>query len=93
MDLEAQARWVDYAEAKDQMFAYTDTKESPWYVVDADDKKRTARLNLMSHLLSLVPYEPIEHDDIVLPPLQQRAYMRPPMDSQTFVPRTFEVIH
>jgi polyphosphate kinase 2 len=90
MDLEAQARWVDYAEAKDQMFAYTDTRESPWYVVDAEDKK-TARLNLMSHLLSLVPYQPIAHDDIVLPPLQHRAYVRPPLDSQTFVPRRYHV--
>jgi len=90
MDLEAQARWVDYAEAKDQMFAYTDTRESPWYVVDAEDKK-TARLNLMSHLLSLVPYQPIEHDDIVLPPLQHRAYVRPPLDSQTFVPHRYSV--
>ena len=50
-DLQARARWVDYAEAKDQMFAYTDTEDSPWYVVEADDK-RTARLNLISHLLS-----------------------------------------
>ena len=90
VDVEAQARWVDYAEAKDQMFAYTDTRESPWYVVDAEDK-RTARLNLMSHLLSVVPYQPIEHDDIVLPPLQHRAYVRPPLDSQTFVPQRYAV--
>jgi polyphosphate kinase 2 len=90
MDLEAQARWVDYAEAKDEMFGYTDTRESPWYVVDAEDKK-SARLNLMAHLLSLVPYQPIEHDDIVLPPLQHRAYVRPPLDSQTFVPRNYLV--
>ncbi len=59
MDLEAQARWVDYAEAKDQMFAYTDIKECPWYVVDADDKQ-SARLNLIAHLLSTVPFEPVE---------------------------------
>jgi len=90
MDVEAQARWVDYAEAKDQMFAYTDTKENPWFVVDAEDK-RTARLNLMSHLLSLVPYQPIEHDEIVLPPKQNRAYVRPPLDSQTFVPQRYLV--
>ena len=56
MDLEARRRWVDYAEAKDEMFAFTDTRESPWYVVEADDK-RTMRLNLISHLLSLIPYE------------------------------------
>ena len=54
VDIEARARWVDYAEAKDQMFAYTDTKDSPWFVVEADDK-RTARLNLISHLLEQIP--------------------------------------
>ena len=60
MDLEARRRWVDYAEAKDDMFAYTDTRESPWYVVEADDK-RTMRLNLISHLLSLIPYQDVAH--------------------------------
>ena len=59
MDLEARARWVDYAEAKDEMFAYTDTKESPWYVVEADTK-REARLNLISHLLDQIPYEHVQ---------------------------------
>ena len=63
MDLEARRRWVDYAEAKDDMFAYTDTRESPWYVVEADDK-RTMRLNLISHLLSLIPYEDMPHEKI-----------------------------
>ena len=58
MDLEARARWVDYAEAKDEMFAYTDTKDSPWFVVEADDK-RTARLNLISHLLERIPHQPV----------------------------------
>ncbi len=56
IDIEARARWVDYAEAKDEMFAYTDTKDSPWFVVEADDK-RTARLNLIAHLLDQIPYE------------------------------------
>src|SRR6476659_4307315 len=55
MDLEARARWVDYAEAKDEMFAYTDIREAPWHVVDADDKK-AARLNIISHLLATVPH-------------------------------------
>jgi hypothetical protein len=59
-------------------------------VVDAEDKK-TARLNLISHLLTLVPYQPIEHDEIVLPPKQNRAYVRPPLDSQTFVPPRYVV--
>ena len=90
MDMEAQARWVDYAEAKDQMFAFTDTRENPWHVVDAEDKK-SARLNLITHLLSMVPYESVDHDDITLPPRQNRAYVRPPMNSQSFVPRRYIV--
>ncbi|MFN8217379.1 MAG: polyphosphate kinase 2 [Solirubrobacterales bacterium] len=90
MDLEARERWVDYAEAKDQMFAYTDTKESPWYVVEADDK-RTARLNLISHLLEQIPYERVRTEKIVLPPRQERAYVRPPVDTQTFVPERYLV--
>ena len=90
VDIEARARWVDYAEAKDQMFAYTDTKESPWFVVEADDK-RTARLNLISHLLEQVPYERVDHDEIKFPPRQERAYVRPPVDTQTFVPERFRV--
>jgi polyphosphate kinase len=91
MDLEAQSRWVDYAEAKDQMFAYTDIKESPWWVVDADNK-RSARLNLISHLLSQLPYQPIEHATIELPERQHRAYVRPPVESQNFIPRRYEVV-
>ncbi|MGE0067931.1 MAG: polyphosphate kinase 2 [Solirubrobacterales bacterium] len=90
MDIEARSRWVDYAEAKDEMFAYTDTKESPWWVVEADDK-RTARLNLISHLLEQVPYETVAREKIKLPPRQQRAYERPPADTQSFVPTRFEV--
>jgi hypothetical protein len=72
------------------MFAYTDIKEAPWYVVDADDK-RSARLNLISHLLSLMPYGPVPHPDVTLPPRQKRAYKRPPIDSQTWIPRRYIV--
>jgi polyphosphate kinase len=72
------------------MFAYTDTKESPWWVVEADDK-RAARLNIMGHLLSLVPYERLPFDDVQLPPRQQRAYVRPPKSEQTVVPARYEV--
>jgi polyphosphate kinase 2 len=89
-DIEARARWVDYAEAKDEMFAYTDTKESPWYVVEADDK-RTARLNLIAHLLEQIPYEDLDHERVQFPPRQERAYVRPPIDTQTFVPERFRV--
>ncbi len=90
MDLEARRHWVDYAEAKDRMFELTDTKECPWYVVDAEDKK-SARLNVYSHLLSLIPYEQVPRDKIELPPRQKRAYIRPPIDSQTWVPKRYEV--
>ena len=90
IDLEARARWVDYAEAKDEMFAYTDTKDSPWFVVEADDK-RTARLNLISHLLEQIPYERLDHEPVAFPPRQERGYVRPPIDTQTFVPERFRV--
>jgi polyphosphate kinase 2 (PPK2 family) len=90
MDLEARARWVDYAEAKDEMFSYTDIREAPWYVVDADDKK-AARLNIISHLLDVVPYEAVPHEEVALPPRQQRNYERPPIDSQSWVPKRYIV--
>jgi polyphosphate kinase len=90
MDLEARAHWVDYAEAKDEMFARTNTEDSPWFVVEADDK-RTARLNLISHLLERIPYEPVPAEKLELPPRQERAYLRPPIDTQTFVPTRFLV--
>jgi polyphosphate kinase len=90
MDLQARSRWVDYSEAKDQMFAYTDIKEAPWYVVETDDK-RSAHLNLMSHLLSLIPYGPVPREQIELPPRQKRRYERPPKSTQTMVPTRYEV--
>ena len=90
MDLEARRRWVDFAEAKDDMFAYTDTRESPWYVVEADDKP-SMRLNLISHLLSLIPYEDVPRAKPKLPPRQKRAYVRPPQHEQNYVPARFVV--
>ena len=90
-DLQARARWVDYAEAKDRMFARTDTEQSPWYVVEADDK-RTARLNLISHLLSVVPYEHVgTGKPVKLPPRQRRKYKRPPKSTERFVPARYVV--
>ncbi len=85
MDLESRARWLDYSRAKDRMFHHTDTKLSPWWVVDADDKKR-ARLNCISHLLSRIPYQDLTSDPIELPPRQYGEYLRPPIDEQTRVP-------
>lgn len=86
MDLESRKYWVDYSKAKDTMFEYTDIKQAPWYVVDADIKMH-ARLNCISHLLSLIPYEDLTPEKITLPEKQNdEAYIRPPIDEQTFVP-------
>jgi polyphosphate kinase len=90
MDLQARARWVDYSEAKDHMFAYCDIKEAPWYVVETDNK-RAAHLNLISHFLSLIPHKDVPHEDIKLPPRQKRSYNRPPKSSQRMVPMKYEV--
>jgi polyphosphate kinase 2 len=91
MDLQARARWVDYSEAKDKMFVHCDIKEAPWYVVETDNK-RAAHLNLITHLLSLIPYHEVPHDDIKLPPRQKRRYNRPPRSLQRMVPLRYEVV-
>ncbi len=86
MDLEARARWVEYSKAKDDMFNATDTQLSPWYTIDADDKRR-ARLNCIHHLLAKIPYEDVLPTEIKLPPIQNNmVYVRPPMNLQTFIP-------
>lgn len=86
MDLESRKYWVDYSKAKDTMFEYTDIKQAPWYVVDADIKMH-ARLNCISHLLGLIPYEDLTPEKITLPDKQNdEAYIRPPINEQTFVP-------
>ena len=90
MDVESRNRWQEYSQAKDAMFAHTDTKISPWYVVDADEK-RHARLNCIHHLLSRVDYVDLTPDPIELPPRPEPdfGYVRPPMDEQTFVPQVY----
>jgi len=88
MDLESRRRWVDYSRAKDEMFAYTDIKQAPWYVVNAKNKKK-ARLNVMRHLLSLVPYEDLTPKPLKLPPLERSKYLRPPLHDQTFIPEVY----
>jgi polyphosphate kinase 2 len=87
MDLEARNRWVDFSRAKDAMFAATDIPEAPWWVVDADVKKR-ARLNVITHLLGQVPYEDLTPEAPVLPPRPPTDddYVRPPRESQRLVP-------
>jgi polyphosphate kinase 2 len=89
IDLEARKRWIEFSKAKDQMFEYTDTKICPWYVVNSDDKKR-ARLNCISHLLSMIPYEDILPPAMDLPPRQvSSGYVRMPFEEQTFVPEVY----
>ena len=89
MDLQSRTRWVEYSRAKDEMFRQTDIDEAPWYVVTGDNKRR-ARLNVISHLLSLIPYEDLTPEPIVLPPREpDGGYVRPPIDEQTFVPERY----
>ena len=89
MDLESRLHWVEYSKAKDEMFSYTDIKQAPWYVVEADNKQ-CARLNCIRHLLSLIPYEDLTPEPMALPPRQkEKGYIRPPMTDQTFVPEVY----
>ena len=90
MDLESRNRWVEYSRAKDFMFAHTDIKQAPWYVVNSDNKK-AARINCISHLLSLINYEDLTPDQVQLDarPALAKSYVRPPMEDQNFVPEAF----
>lgn len=89
VDLKSYTMWDDYSRAKDEMFGYTDTKQSPWYVVNADDKKR-ARLNCISHLLSMIPYDYITPEEIALPERTNiSGYVRTPISEQTIIPEIF----
>ncbi len=89
MDLQSRRHWMDYSKAKDEMFAHTDTRKSPWHVVNADNKKR-ARLNCIAHLLRQVPYHDMTPVEVPLPARQADAgYRRPKMSSQSFVPQVY----
>lgn len=89
IDLKSRDYWLEYSKAKDQMFAYTDTKQVPWFVVNGDDKKR-ARLNCIHHLLHQIPYKERPQLELELPPLPQyESYVRPPMDYQTIIPEVY----
>ncbi len=89
MDLESRFRWLEYSKAKDNMFAHTDTKQVPWYVVNADNKKK-ARLNCINHVLGKIPYEKTDMEHVELPPLPEyEGYVRPPLDYQTFIPEKY----
>ncbi|HEX9090241.1 MAG TPA: polyphosphate kinase 2 [Anaerolineales bacterium] len=91
MDLQSRERWVEYSKAKDEMFSFTDIKQAPWYVVNADNKL-CARLNCIHHLLSMIPYEDLTPEPMSLPPRQkEKGYVRPPMTDQTFVPEVYKL--
>ncbi len=86
MDFQSLTRWEDFSRAKDEMFVHTDIPESPWFVVEAEDKRR-ARLNMISHLLRSVPWEPVEQDNLTLPERPaSRGYQRPPREMFQQVP-------
>jgi polyphosphate kinase len=86
MDLESITRWEDYSRAKDEMFVHTDIPESRWHVVESDDK-RTARVNMISHLLSTIPYHEVQRLPLELPARPEpTGYVRPPRGQQTYVP-------
>ncbi len=86
MDLQSRQRWAEYSRAKDVMFAHTDIKQAPWYVVEADVKKR-ARLNCITHFLSQIPYEDLTPEPIKLAPRTTSSnYVRPPKEDQNLVP-------
>ncbi|MBV8970398.1 MAG: polyphosphate kinase 2 [Verrucomicrobia bacterium] len=88
MDLESHRRWYDYARARDAMFAATDTPESPWYVVRADDKRR-ARLNCIAHFLSMIPYKELAREEVILPPRQAANGYQTPEHTFRFVPERY----
>ncbi|HZZ40756.1 MAG TPA: polyphosphate kinase 2 [Acidobacteriaceae bacterium] len=88
MDMESRRHWADYSRAKDEMFAQTDTRQSPWYVVNAENKKR-ARLNVIRHLLSQIEYRDLTPEAMELPPLDRKKYKRPPFHEQNFIPEHY----
>ncbi|MGA3069964.1 MAG: polyphosphate kinase 2 [Terracidiphilus sp.] len=89
MDLESRKHWAEYSRAKDEMFAITDTKQVPWWVVNAEDKK-TARLNVIHHLLSMIPYRDLTPEPLALPKLEKSKYVRPPIQEQNFIPEVYK---
>jgi polyphosphate kinase 2 len=88
MDLQSRKHWADYSRAKDEMFALTDTKMSPWYVVNAENKK-CARLNVIRHLLSMFDYVDLTPEPLELPKLEKSKYVRPPIQEQNFIPEIY----
>jgi polyphosphate kinase len=88
MDLKSYSRWFDYSRARDDMLAATDTAWAPWFIASTDDKKR-GRLNIISHLLSQIPYEPLSKAKVTLPERQEPGDYRPPTYSARHIPTPF----
>ncbi len=88
MDLESRKHWADYSRAKDEMFALTDTKQTPWHVVNAENKE-AARLNVIRHLLSMFDYRDLTPKPLPLPPINKSKYVRPPFQEQNFIPEVY----
>jgi polyphosphate kinase 2 len=88
MDLKSYSRWYDYSRARDEMFATTDTAWAPWYVAHSDDKKR-ARLNIIRHLLSKVPYEELPHEKVLLPKRQKPGDYHEPDYPLKLIPEVY----
>jgi polyphosphate kinase len=89
MDVEARARWEQYTKAKEEMLERTHILESPWWIVEADEKKR-ARLNCISHLLSRIPYQEVARETVILPPrVRNPDYHRGPISKEMFVPARY----
>ncbi len=89
IDLESRRRWAEYSRAKDEMFAVTDIKQAPWNVVNAENKK-CARLNVIRHLLSTIPYEDLTPEKLKLPALDKTKYVRSPFHEQSFIPEIYK---
>jgi polyphosphate kinase 2 len=88
MDLKSYSRWYDYSRARDDMFKASDTAWAPWYVAKTDDKKR-GRLNIITHLLSVIPYDPLAHRDVSLPKRQKPAGYRQPGLPLRYIPTPY----
>jgi polyphosphate kinase 2 len=88
MDLQSRKHWADYSRAKDEMFAVTDTKQVPWFVVNAENKE-AARLNVIRHLLSQFDYRDLTPKPVPLPPIGKSKYVRPPIQEQNFIPEIY----
>lgn len=89
MDLESRIRWEDYTKAKEEMLARTNIPEAPWYLVEANDKKR-ARLNCIAHLLDQIPYQPVPHDEVTLPDrVYNKEYERRTLPDELYVPQRY----